>query len=311
MAIKIRCTECRKKVSIDEAFAGGMCRCPYCKALVYVPEAGSGAAPGRRPAAPGVRPEAPWQRPAAPGGATPPPPPGAPAPAQEHIPMARPVKIQGIITIVLLVLLLGMVGVGIYITLRYITPPARTDGPNVPDYEIRVDPMKVSKEGPAIAGVKLTASPVVYVIDAGSSMREAFDPARVMTETSVLSLGGKVRFNVLLCQEEEDRWMGEDFQEGGTVGRKAIAEFVKGLAPSGATDLPRALKAALEKKPKAIILLARKVVDDTDEVATEAKTAGVPIHTISIDSDPEVSASMKKLAEKTGGESEDYYSTEF
>ena len=51
MAIKIRCTECNKKVSIDEAFAGGMCRCPYCKAIVYVSEH-PGEAGAARPAAP-------------------------------------------------------------------------------------------------------------------------------------------------------------------------------------------------------------------------------------------------------------------
>jgi len=65
MAIKIRCVDCKKKISIDEAFAGGVCRCPYCTAIVYVPDEsntkkskkGRAEAPKRRPEAP--RPEAP------------------------------------------------------------------------------------------------------------------------------------------------------------------------------------------------------------------------------------------------------------
>ena len=35
--MKIRCTDCSKKISIDDAFAGGVCRCPYCSTLVFVP----------------------------------------------------------------------------------------------------------------------------------------------------------------------------------------------------------------------------------------------------------------------------------
>ena len=105
--------------------------------------------------------------------------------------------------------------------------------------------------------------------------------------------------------------MAPDYQEGGKKGTEAVGELVKGLAPSGASDIPRALKAAIEKKPKVIVLIARKVVDDAGDVATEAKTLGVVIHTISIDGDPEVNGSMKKLAEQAGGEGKEFYSGEF
>lgn len=62
MAVKIRCSECRKKIAVDEAFAGSMCRCPYCKSIVQVPRLpGSGDLPGRppRPSARPGRPSAP------------------------------------------------------------------------------------------------------------------------------------------------------------------------------------------------------------------------------------------------------------
>jgi len=318
MAMKIRCTECTKKVSIDEAFAGGMCRCPYCKALVYVPES-KGTSAAQRPAAPGARPETPETRPEAP--ALRPGEPGAPGEAEaaaapaaaedhEQIPMARPVKIQGIITIILLVLLLLMVAAGVVITLLYIGDP-KGNGRDVPDYEARIDPLAVSKEGPAVAGVKLTASPIIFVIDAGSSMRETFDAARVMTGSSAVSLGEKLKFNLLLAEEDEDKFLSPDYTDGGQAGKDAVAKFLEGLAPSGASDVPRALKAALDKDPKVIVLIARKVVDNARDVANEAKGRGVIINTIAIDGDPEVNLSMKKLAELTGGEAEEYYSAEF
>ena len=65
MATKIRCSECRKKISVDEAFAGSMCRCPYCKAIVMVPKPGDSTAKGlgSRPSRPTTgRPSAPTAR---------------------------------------------------------------------------------------------------------------------------------------------------------------------------------------------------------------------------------------------------------
>ena len=55
MAVKIRCSECHKKISVDEAFAGSMCRCPYCKNIVLVPELVAAGADdiSARPSSPG------------------------------------------------------------------------------------------------------------------------------------------------------------------------------------------------------------------------------------------------------------------
>jgi hypothetical protein len=298
MAIKIRCSECRKKISIDEAFAGGMCRCPYCKAIVYVAEAETTPGEGVRPPAPTGRPDMPQARPAAPGAAVPPPPPGAPA--AEHIPMARPVKIQGIITIVLLALLALMVAGGVALTLMYVRGPQYDPQP-VPDDDQPVDLLGVSRRGPAVADVKLARDAVLYVLDGGSGMRDTFDAAVVMTENSILSLTEKGTFGVLLCREGEDEFLSEDFQPGGEKGRTAAQERLRGIAPSGATDLPRALKAALERKPKTLVLFARKPVDDCLDLAQQAKEQGVTIHALVVDGDPEVNQSMKALAEATGG----------
>jgi DNA-directed RNA polymerase subunit RPC12/RpoP len=68
MALKVRCSECRKKISVDEAFAGSMCRCPYCKSIVMVPaevtpEAAQAPKRSSRPTAPGAsRPKMPSKK---------------------------------------------------------------------------------------------------------------------------------------------------------------------------------------------------------------------------------------------------------
>jgi len=38
MAVKVRCSDCKKKIAVDDAFAGSVCRCPYCKSIIMVPE---------------------------------------------------------------------------------------------------------------------------------------------------------------------------------------------------------------------------------------------------------------------------------
>lgn len=64
MALEINCCDCGRQISVDEAFAGGMCRCPHCKATVLVP-ADSDSTARQQPEAPPVsRPEVPGQPPA-------------------------------------------------------------------------------------------------------------------------------------------------------------------------------------------------------------------------------------------------------
>jgi DNA-directed RNA polymerase subunit RPC12/RpoP len=51
MAIKVRCTECGEMFTVDEAFGGGMSRCPHCGASVLVEPAGK-KPPQERPQSP-------------------------------------------------------------------------------------------------------------------------------------------------------------------------------------------------------------------------------------------------------------------
>ncbi len=301
MAIKIRCQDCSKKISIDEAFAGGMCRCPYCKALVYVEDSAAG---GGRNASGGARPVAPTHRLAAPGQAVP-----ARSQAQadaearaaadaEYVPMARPVKIQGIITIVLLVLLVFMVGGGIALVIIYL-PGGQNENVPPPDTQpVKIDVLP--EQGPGVVDIKITP-PVFYVLDGGSSMQSTFDSARLMVLKSVESLGDG-KFNVIVAGEGQDKVIAPDLAVGGKNGARKYTPMLQEIAPTGAANISRALKAAIARKPRTIVLFTRKVVDDPAGLAGQAKAQGTVIHTIVLDGDSEVNESMKKLAEAAGGQ---------
>ena len=118
MAIKIRCTSCSKKISVDDAFAGGMCRCPYCTETVSVPDKRSrGKGKGGRPDSPNSRPDAPPVEPVVPvepteSVAAPAPAPATvkstpAAPAAHQIPVANPVRTQWVLLVVLLAVMSG------------------------------------------------------------------------------------------------------------------------------------------------------------------------------------------------------------
>jgi hypothetical protein len=307
MAIKIRCQDCGKKISIDAAFAGGMCRCPYCKALVYVEDfavGGGGNASG------GDRPVAPTSRLAAPGQAAP-----ARSQAQadaearaaadvEHVPMARPVKIQGIITIILLVLLVFMVGGGIALAMIYLPATHKVDVPEPGTQPVKIDVLP--EHGPGVVDIKI-AAPVIYVLDGGSSMRSAFDSARLMVLKSVESLGDG-KFNVIVAGEGQDKVIAPDMAVGGKDGARKYTPMLQETIPTGAADISRALKAAIARKPRTIVLFTRKVVDDAMSLAKQAKAQGTVIHTIVLDGDSEVNESMKKLAEAAGGQARTFSS---
>ena len=37
MTVKTSCSGCGRNISVNAVFAGGMCRCPHCRSLVFVP----------------------------------------------------------------------------------------------------------------------------------------------------------------------------------------------------------------------------------------------------------------------------------
>ncbi len=312
MAITIRCTGCKKKISMDEAFAGGACRCPYCREIVLV---GGSAGPGvkKRPEAPSARPESPMDE-AAPVAEN------APVMADivshADVPMAKPVRLQGVVTIVLLGLLLAMVGGAIYLALQLsktevITGPDGTktvvrpgESPRTPTTATvdkpPVNPFSTpsAASGAAVAGMKLTA-PVVYCLDSGGSMKEVFNYAYEMTRVSVLVLKPSDKFTVMVSAQGEDKIIEG---AGGKDGEEAIVG-VADITPQGSADIKKTILTAIEKKPRTIVVFRRSAIPDADEIVERAKAENVTILTVGLTTSESAAAGMQKLSQATGGAS--------
>jgi len=371
MAIKIRCVDCKKKISIDEAFAGGVCRCPYCTAIVYVPDDSTTSQPKRRPEAPTRRPEAPTRRPKAPAPA---PPaditeadtavdipsqvdskadtavgihgladseadtavdipavvdsetdttidfparadaPGARKPetqdeadkalavahGQANIPTAAPVRLQGIVSIILAVLLLGMIVGMVVLAVQVMTPPVVEDV-DVPERYVYTA-FTTRSDFPAVAGTIKVQAPVVYCIDTSRPMAQVLEYAGRIVLASAKSLkGGK--FNIILLGEDDDKVLSDQPIAADKAGiAKASAFLSEELC--GAAEQARGLQAALDMKAKTVVLLARDSNSGARGLAEGAfKEKSVKLHTIVLDSSDKGLAEMAKL---TGGESKSY-----
>ncbi|MCL2700182.1 MAG: hypothetical protein FWE88_00650 [Phycisphaerae bacterium] len=221
MAIRIQCSECKRRIVIDDAFAGGACRCPFCSEIVMVP-GGEGEGTSDRPDSP--RPESPDspERPAEPGGR--PAEPGAEPKAKppidpKSVPVARAdrtmtyVMFGAVAALAAAVIVAVVLAVGSGVSDSKDTKGttarggnAASNGAAVPEYydmPVGTDPFKTVGTGPVVAGDVSLLLPVVYVLDGGQVMHEVFDNAVAIANVSIGSLGAANRFSVIISAHTE------------------------------------------------------------------------------------------------------------
>lgn len=321
MAITLRCTECSKKISVDEAFAGSMCRCPYCKAILSVPESGREGTPPR-PAAPSRRPD----RPGAPRAETPVPPTGQPSQAQteqghspvQHVVTAKPVRVQGALTLILLGLL-ALVIVGLtWVLVIYTTSPE--DGPphtgpvpeaprdpNAPPPPSEVNPFAAGGSS-VVAGDIRVAPPVAYVVDAGGSMRPTIGYAGIIVYRSVASLPDSAKAVLLVMEDASSQGLTRPLAgpvTGGTSAAERIVKVLDTTYPQGPTDavIPAAMETAEKAGAKTVVLLTRGPMDDEKAVAAMkswVSVEGRKLVLISIGSRPMDARDLEQVAREAG-----------
>ena len=293
---------------MDDAFAGGVCRCPYCTETVLVPSRRERGG-GERPDSPQGRPDAPPADLEAAAAAAAAPAPPAPVRAQ-HIPVANPVRTQGIV--ILILILVAMIGGAVAVAVVLLRAPRRQQTPEQqqPDPGIvnPFDPRPAPGGEGTIAGIEIR-SPVVYCIDNGPGMRWTFDLISGVTQASIKSLGSKRRFTILLCGRRDSegnrrRWaMPGGFHSGGPAGKLKADRFLADVDWYDDANLPATIAKALELKAATIVFCGRRTVADPEGLGARAKAKGASIVTIAVTDDDEAAASLAALAEASGGES--------
>ncbi len=269
MAIKITCNECSKRISIDEAFAGGVCRCPYCTTINDVP-----LHPGQEPA-PAV------------------------SKTPKRVPVAKKASLQGLAAIAIFAVLLGVI-VSVIVTIVVVTGenPSETPTP-VGEREGSQNPFKPLGPGrPSfVAGTIKIESPVVYCLDGDASMASYFRYASRITRVSVDSLSEGDSAQVFLI----GRLPTESIVISGGEGSGALDAALADFTPGDGEDIDSVIERAIETGPKTVVIITRREPEWLwgDVAARE----GVRLITVGIAPAPAAADRLRELAADGGGES--------
>ena len=319
--ISITCTNCQTLLSIDDAFAGGVCRCQHCGTIQTVPSKKKDG-PGGTAAGLGVKtPKTLYQkrvrdasvgtgldelaevvtssglagsglssRSMRPPGST------VAAPPKSNLTML--LGIAAIVVIVLLILILIVVTRKESDTLAGGQPGA-TGG-------AKTGAAAPVATNPSFCGIKLEHPSVIYLLDRGSSTQSPFGSLKEATLKSIATLGPERRFQILFWDNGQDAGAFPPLLSYANPGNlETVRRQTDEVYAFGATDPAPALAKAIAQRPAAIVIATGKGADLDDTfvqmVKDTKKDVPVVIHTFAIGSGGP-SPALKAVAEMTGGE---------
>jgi hypothetical protein len=328
--ILINCTACQTKLSIDDAFAGGVCRCQHCGTIQTVPGRARSGAGGTRV---GARPQkALYQQRArseqvpgtgldeladavatssglsnrlTPAGTLPPVRTEQPEPTASKLPQTRVLIGIGAAVIVLLLVV-------IVLMMSRDTPPADVadrsaeapvslstidDGAGLPE----------APQGPSFCGIKLAEPSVVYLLDRGSATQSSFGYLKEAAYRSIESLGADRKFQIIFWDNGTEAAYPNLLTFATTDNLNSIKRAAEDLPAFGQTDLKPALEKAIAQQPAAVVIATGKgwELDDAfvEMVGQVRGEVPVKIHAINIGGSP--SPGLQKIAQQFGGEYRD------
>jgi hypothetical protein len=314
--IELTCAKCRHVLKVDNAFAGGVCRCSRCGAIQTVPvrrrsmapvpaspadsTAGSSFAGLPSPAASGldeladiissstltgtglaynrVQSSIPVEV--------------APTPLPQRVPQAV-VVVSASVGLVIIALL----GVIIYLLLA-VAPPAATE-------------LELVTE-PAFCGVPIGGRSVIYVLDRGSATQEGFDYLKAACVRSIRTLGDRRRFQVIFWDNGTGpaAWPADSLTAATPPALEEARRELERAYPFGQSVAESALIRALDQKPDVIVLATGKGWDLQDDFVSmvmqlHKRSPRTQIHTFAIGSSGD-SRALATIAERTGGNYQEF-----
>jgi hypothetical protein len=320
--IRITCTSCKNALEIDDAFAGGVCRCQRCGTIQTVPAKGATA----KTAAAGKASKTLFEnkaRSAGIGGGSglddladvvasssglsdtrlhkkPAP---APPPQGNNLLLLLGGAAGVILVLVIIVLVLVFRGSN-----AKVSNPEANPGAAPESAVINPSPNPTAAApiaGPNFCGTPIDQDVIIYLIDNGSSSDEVLDSMKSAVFKSIDSLGSDRRFQILFWNPDTKTYpTGKQtafaVRDNIEVARKKLDDVMA----AGSTDPLNALKIAVADNPGAIILVTAKAGDLDDSLvdqvmairgASTAKIDCIAINGVAGDS------ALAQIASKSGG----------
>jgi hypothetical protein len=326
--ISITCTNCRTELRIDDAFAGGVCRCQHCGTIQTVPSHLKNSARVDNPTARAGASKALYQQKKAFSDA------GtglddlANAIASSGLSSSRlrsatatsakaaPAKTKNSPLLLLIsggVLLLAIIAAGVLYLVMHgpatatppLTPAPSPDnsggtvvvasGGGAPDN---------TPLGPSFCGVPLTDPSVVFILDRGDSTAQYFDSLKASVYRSVQLLGSTRQFAVILASNGTDDYAfpKHGMADADTARLDKLRGEMDDIVAIGASHLRGAIESAVARHPAVIVLVTAKWTLDQDDADALRQNAqrGIRFDTFILGGS-DSTAPLQEAADRSGG----------
>lgn len=304
--IELTCANCRNTLEVDDAFAGGVCRCQYCGTIQTVPKPGGrAAAPGSKRGAVGSNePKALYQVKSRTGLSS------APSGLEElaevvhssglssglanrttrNITTATPAQQKASNRTTLIAFVSGFVVVAV---LCLVAAFVVFGGDDTPDEAVPPGSVDSLPKTPSFYRTELASDKVIYVIDRGDATANYFPMIKSLLTRSVASLGDERRFAVILWNNGGDDAYplagGATFANADEVAK--LGKWLDDVSTGRATSVDSAIEKAAQQNPGDIILLTAKsdqlgFTDFAKTVLAAVKGKDIKLHCFSIGDSP-------------------------
>lgn len=331
--ISLTCTHCQTVLSIDEGFAGGVCRCQHCGTIQTVPshlkkgnKAPVSTAVGADATVAGARMLYQAQgRPDDSRLAAPPPGSGTgledlaqvvassglagsglrrgglrvDAADPTAVPATAPARSRN--------MLYAIIGAAVVIAIIAIVAVSslNSHAPSTPAALLTVAPgaAPTPAASPNCCGLPITGDTVIYILDRGSSARDLLPAMKEATYRSIASLGSDRKFQITFWDNGSDAKSYPGAPNYATADNIETARrALDDVTAFGQSSLREPLAQALKHSPDAVVILTAKGGDlDADFLADTRKTLGdspVRLYALSIGTD---SNALQTLASTAHG----------
>ena len=158
---------------------------------------------------------------------------------------------------------------------------------------------------PGFCGIRLDGSSVIYILDRGDSSRPALGAMKSATLKSLESLGPERKFQVMFWANNTEFMHPASMAPATPAAVLATRDAIDDVFASGATDIRKPLEKAVAQNPSEIVIVTGKGwnLDETftSLVMRTRGSSGIKIHAVSVGNSP-ASPALEKVAKQTGGE---------
>ena len=315
--IEITCTSCKRVLNVDDAFAGGVCRCQYCGTIQTVaakgsaPKAAAGAGKGSKTlfenkvrgtgggSGSGLEDLADIVQSSS-----------GLSDSRLRKPPATPPAVQGQNLAPVLGLAAAVIVILLAVVLVLVFRNPATPAPisTLPNPVTITAPPAPSPDKSATAasfcGIPIDQPVVVYVIDNGASSADVFDAVKSVLFKSIESLGPDRQFQVLFWNPDSDTFPADHTTFAVKANIDVARKKLQDVTAAGATDPLAILKTAFADDPGQVILVTAKAgdLDDSlvDQVIQIRGNSKARIDCVAINGVP-ADKVLARIAAKTGG----------